>query len=70
VSPYRRLALYWGVTPVLSSPAVTINEVIESAETVLRERNLAASGEHVVIIAAMPVGAGETTNMLKLHRMP
>jgi pyruvate kinase len=67
---YRRLALYWGVTPVLSSPAVTINEVIESAETVLRERNLAASGEHVVIIAAMPVGAGETTNMLKLHRMP
>jgi pyruvate kinase len=37
---------------------------------VLRERNLAASGEHVVIIAAMPVGAGETTNMLKLHRMP
>ncbi len=67
---YRRLALYWGVTPILSSPAVTINEVIESAETMLRERNLAASGEHVVIIAAMPVGAGETTNMLKLHRMP
>lgn len=67
---YRRLALNWGVTPILTSPAATINEVIECTETVLRERNLAGAGDHVVITAAMPVGAGETTNMLKLHRMP
>lgn len=67
---YRRLALCWGVTPILTSPAVTINEVIECTETVLRERNLTTPGEHVVLTAAMPVGAGETTNMLKLHRMP
>jgi pyruvate kinase len=67
---YRQLALYWGVTPIMTSPAVTINEVIECAEAVLRERNFAASGDYVVITAAMPVGAGESTNMLKLHRMP
>jgi pyruvate kinase len=69
-STYRQLALYWGVTPILTSPVSTINEVIECAETVLRERNLAVPGEHVVITAAMPVGAGESTNMLKLHLMP
>ncbi|WP_428266393.1 pyruvate kinase [Haliangium sp.] len=67
---FRRLGLCWGVIPVLVAPAVTINEVIESAEAVLRERNLVGSGDHVVITGAMPVGAGETTNMLKIHRMP
>ena len=67
---YRQLALYWGVTALLTSPVSSINEVIECAETVLRERGLAVPGEYVVITAAMPVGAGESTNMLKLHRMP
>lgn len=67
---YRRLALHWGVTPIMTTPSGTINEVIEGAETELRERNLAGTGEYIVITAAMPVGAGETTNMLKLHRMP
>ncbi len=66
---YRRLALCWGVTPILTAPTVTINEVIESAQEVLRERNLCEPGEFVVLTAAMPVGAGETTNMLKIHRM-
>lgn len=67
---FRRLALYWGVTPILTHPCATINELIDCVETELRERNLVVSGEEVVISAAMPVGSGETTNMLKIHRMP
>jgi pyruvate kinase len=67
---YRRLALYWGVTPVLTTPASTINEVMDGVEAELIERGLALSGEYVVVTVGMPVGSGATTNMLKLHRMP
>jgi len=66
---YRRLALYWGVTPVLIEPAFTTDEMIDQVERVLRERALAADGEYVIITMGSPIGAGETTNMLKVHRM-
>ncbi len=66
---YRRLALYWGVTPLLVHPAVTTDEMIDQVEMVLGERQLASSGEYVAITCGIPVGAGETTNMLKIHRM-
>jgi pyruvate kinase len=67
---YRRLGLYWGVEPLLTTPTVTTDELIGQLEQVLREREIAGSGEYVVVTAAVPVGAGETTNMLKVHRMP
>jgi pyruvate kinase len=69
-STYRQLALYWGVTPILMAPSATTEELIGRIELMVRERELAESGEHVVITAGVPVGAGETTNMLKIHRMP
>jgi pyruvate kinase len=67
---YRRLALYWGVTPLMVSPAATTDELLERIEKVLVEHTLSESGEHVVITAGVPIGSGETTNMLKIHRMP
>jgi len=67
---YRRLALYWGVTPVLVPPAVTTDEMIERVEAVLSEHRLAQAGDWVVITMGAPIGAGESTNMLKIHRMP
>ncbi len=66
---YRRLAAYWGVTPVLIEPAFTTDEMIERIERVLRERSLAEVGEYVVITMGSPIGAGETTNMMKIQRM-
>ncbi len=67
---YRRLAAYWGVTPLLSQPAVTINEIIDSVEAELISRGLVESGEHIVITMALPVGSGASTNMLKIHCIP
>jgi pyruvate kinase len=66
---YRRLALYWGVTPILVSPTATTDEMIGRVEAVLRERHLAEPGEHVVLTMGVPVGSGESTNLLKIHRM-
>jgi pyruvate kinase len=66
---YRRMALYWGVVPVLISPAASTEEMFVRAEDALKHRGLAASGEQVVITMGVPVGSGESTNLLKIHRI-
>jgi pyruvate kinase len=66
---FRRLALFWGVTPVLISPAATTEELIDRVEATLIERGLAHPGEHVLITMAVPVGAGMQTNVLKIHEI-
>jgi pyruvate kinase len=67
---FRRLALYWGVNPIQVRPAVTTDEMIDQVEAVLLERRMAQPGDWVVITMGAPIGAGESTNMLKIHRMP
>jgi len=67
---FRRLALIWGVTPVLMSPAATTEELLDRVEATLIERNLALPGENVLITMAVPVGSGMQTNMLKIHEIP
>ena len=66
---FRRLALIWGVTPVLISPAATTEELIDRVEATMIERNLALPGENVLITMAVPVGAGMQTNVLKIHQI-
>ncbi len=66
---YRRLALVWGVTPVLIGPSATTEELIDRVEATLIERNLALPGENVLITMAVPVGAGAQTNVLKIHQI-
>ncbi|MBC7975698.1 MAG: pyruvate kinase [Myxococcales bacterium] len=66
---FRRLALIWGVTPVLISPAATTEELIDRVEATLIERNLALPGENVLITMAVPVGSGLQTNILKIHQI-
>ena len=67
---YRRLALVWGVTPVLIQPSATTDELIERVEALLSARGLAASGDNVILTMGVPVGAGLSTNLLKIHQMP
>jgi len=66
---YRRLALVWGVTPVLIGPSATTDELVDRVEATLIERNLARAGENVLITMAVPVGAGLLTNVLKIHQI-
>jgi len=66
---FRRLALVWGVTPVLIGPSATTDELVDRVEATLIERNLALPGENVLITMAVPVGAGTQTNVLKIHQI-
>jgi pyruvate kinase len=67
---FRRLALVWGVTPVLIGPAATTEELLDRVEATMIERNLALPGENVLITMAVPVGSGVQTNVLKIHQIP
>lgn len=66
---FRRLALIWGVTPVLVGPSSSTEELLDRVEATLIERNLAQPGENVLITMAVPVGAGLQTNVLKIHQI-
>ncbi|HTL34165.1 MAG TPA: pyruvate kinase [Kofleriaceae bacterium] len=66
---YRRLALFWGVTPVLIGPSATSEELVDRVEATLIERNLALPGESVLVTMAVPVGSGVQTNVLKIHEI-
>ena len=66
---FRRLAMCWGVTAVLISPAATTEELVDRVEATMIERNLALPGENVLITMAVPVGSGMQTNMLKIHQI-
>ena len=66
---YRRLAAYWGVTPVMVAPMASVDELVDRAEQEVIERGLAASGDHIVLTAAIPIGAGTTTNMLRIKQL-
>ncbi|HSD88588.1 MAG TPA: pyruvate kinase [Kofleriaceae bacterium] len=66
---FRRLALIWGVTPVLIGPSATAEELVDRVEATLIERNLALPGESVLITMAVPVGSGLQTNVLKIHQI-
>ena len=66
---FRRLALFWGVTPVLIGPSATTEELVDRVEATLIERNLALPGESVLITMAVPVGSGVQTNSLKIHQI-
>ncbi len=66
---YRRMAMVWGVTPVLIGSTATTEELLDRVEATLIERNLAVPGENVLITMAVPVGSGVQTNVLKIHQI-
>jgi len=66
---YRRLALFWGVTPVLIGPSATTEELVDRVEATLLERNLCLPGENVLITMAVPVGSGAQTNVLQIYQL-
>ncbi|MCK4356802.1 pyruvate kinase, partial [Candidatus Bipolaricaulota bacterium] len=65
---YRRLALTWGVRPVLVPQHEDTDEMIETMARTVLDLRLAQPGELVVITGGIPLGVGRT-NFLKVHRL-
>ena len=66
---YRRLALYWGVTARLLPPAPGLESMLAIIEAELTSGGFAQPGDLVAVTLGIPLGAGESTNLLKLHRV-
>ncbi len=65
---YRRMALYWGVTPFVIPPYSTTDEMIHSVAQVLIGRKLCRRGEAVVLASGVP-NQPESTNLMTVHRL-
>lgn len=66
---YRRLALYWGVNPLITTPSKDFGAMVALIESSLAERKLCQKGDLVVIAVALPFGSGLSANTLHVHRM-
>ncbi|MGH7589124.1 MAG: pyruvate kinase alpha/beta domain-containing protein, partial [Gemmatimonadota bacterium] len=64
-----RLALHWGVTPMVMEIANSIDRLIANLERRLIEEELARRGEIIVIICGAPLDIRGRTNLMKIHRV-
>lgn len=65
-STARRLALVWGVHPVICGEMVDAMAVSDLACETVRGEGFGQSGEVVVVSAGMPFGTPGTTNLLRI----
>lgn len=66
---YRRLALVWGVTPILTPAARDEAEALRDLEPLARARGLAPEGGRVILTGSHPFQAAAPTNFLKIQRL-
>ncbi|MFP3855247.1 MAG: pyruvate kinase, partial [Anaerolineales bacterium] len=64
---YNRMALFWGVDPHLIPMARSVEEMIDHMEQALVRTGKVDSGDRVVLVASLPVGAMGPANMTYLH---
>jgi pyruvate kinase len=64
---YRHLSLVWGVVPELVTHADTYEQMVQMALDAVRRRELARTGDRVVVTAGVPFDVPGTTNMIKVE---
>lgn len=65
----RKMALCWGITPILIGRMENTDEMIIAVEKMLRKEHFAQSGDELIIVMGTPVGANAETNLIKFHRL-
>ena len=64
---YRQLALVWGVVPELVPHCADYDEMMDRTKTVVVLRELASSGDRIIVTAGVPFDMPGTTNLLKVE---
>ncbi len=65
----RRLALSWGVLPVIKKAPPRLTQILELAVEVALEIGIAGKGDILVITAGIPPTGHGGTNLIKVHRI-
>lgn len=66
-SVLRKMALIWGVYPILMDRARDTDSMVSSAIEMSLSEGVINPGDLVVITAGVPVGVHGTTNLIKVH---
>ncbi|HKM07227.1 MAG TPA: pyruvate kinase [Sphaerochaeta sp.] len=66
ISVVQRLALSWGITPILIEAQVSVDSLLAYAPDFLEKEGYVKKGDSVVITAGVPVGSAGQTNMIKV----
>ena len=69
VETARRLALTWGVHPILTPITHSMTETVAVASKLARSEGIAEPGQDIVIVAGMPFGKSGSTNSLRVARV-
>ena len=64
---YRQLALVWGVVPELVPHCENYEEMMSRAKGAVVARELASSGDRIIVTAGVPFDQQGTTNLLKVE---
>lgn len=64
-----RLALHWGVNPLVMEIPDTIDRLIFDLERRLVDEELAQEGEVILLVCGAPLNIGGRTNLMKIHRI-
>mgnify|MGYP001218797571 FL=1 len=62
----RRLALVWGVHPIITEDARDIDDMADRACDISRDAGYADAGQRVIIVAGVPFGTPGATNMVRV----
>ena len=68
VKVWRKLALSWGVTPVMTEVFTSTDVLFYEAARTARESKLVSKGELIVITAGAPININET-NLIKVEKI-
>jgi len=67
VGTYNRLALTWGVEPMITEMVKHTDDMVKLVDTVLIESGRVKKGENVMIVAGSPPGIPGSTNAMRVH---
>jgi pyruvate kinase len=66
---YKRLALSWGVEPMITPVVSHTDEMVKQVDGLLLESKRTTIGDNVIIVAGSPPGIPGSTNAMRVHRM-
>ncbi|CCQ74096.1 pyruvate kinase [Magnetospira sp. QH-2] len=66
VTVARRLALVWGIHPVLTADILNLKEMIQKSVSIAKDEGFAEAGERLVVMAGIPFGTPGATNTLHI----
>jgi len=66
---YRRLALVWGVVPMLAGGPPNYDAMLDAARGRILDSGLAKKGDRVVVTAGVPFDVPGTTNLVKVEEV-